>query len=134
MQEGIRSKLMPYVHSHFSEKVAQLTFSVEKFHERFGVNMLEYFQGADFENDGLLNLQQRLPYLIEELGEFANELNQGNYEKAINELVDVAYVVIGTLELHRISELAIAKVIEKNDKKTDETHYKAESGKVLRRE
>ena len=115
----------------FISSIARIAASVYDFHERFDVPS----DGRANSDDSLSVLRRRLPYLIEETGEHAKELNKGNLWDAALELADVTFVALGSvLMLNACGNEACHAVAAKNDAKTAETHvYDASSGKLVRR-
>ena len=101
------------------------------FHLRFGI-------GLDrTEVDTLDRLRDRTSLLMEESGEHAGAVNRGHTAEAVRELVDILYIVFGSMELINLDlvEASLAAVAEKNDSKTDATHFlHPETGKVVRRD
>lgn len=80
-------------------------------------------------------LRGRLPLLVEELGEFAQDINKGNLRDASLEMADVTFVAIGTmLALNTTGVQSSHAVAQKNDDKTLDTHMvEASSGKLVRK-
>ena len=105
--------------------IALLAESVSEFHTRFEIEP----------NAGSMeNMKFRNQLLTEEVGEVAKALNHRDYEQAVRESVDVAYVALGTLLSHAPEAfVGIAEVLAKNAAKTCETHMLDWGGKVVRR-
>ena len=106
--------------------------SVYDFHQRFGVPPVG---PGSSPNESLAKLRERLPLLMEEIGEHAGELNRGNLDDAIIEMADVAFIVLGTLlVLDEAGKGASNSVSQKNNSKTADTHIRVDtSGKLVRR-
>ena len=116
----------------FVSSVSCLSGSVYYLHQRFAVPMIDPLSSAE---ETLQRLRIRLAILMEEVGEHARELNQGDLGKAAREIADVAFVAMGTLLVFDAAgREACIEVAEKNDRKTAETHaIDGTSGKLLRR-
>ncbi len=116
----------------FISSIARIAGGVYDFHERFDGSGPD---GLADSNDFLSVLRRRLPYLVEETGEHAGELNRGDLRKAALELADVTFVALGSLLLlDSFGKEACHVVAEKNDAKTAETHvFERSSGKLVRR-
>ena len=116
----------------FISSIARIAGSVYDFHERFGVSGPDGLAPTD---DFVAVLRRRLPYLVEETGEHAKELNKGNLHDASLELADVTFVALGSILLMDASgKEACHAVAEKNDAKTHETHmFEKSSGKLVRK-
>lgn len=107
----------------FENAVAWMGHSVAMFHNRFGI---EDAEGIDW---------QRLSILVEEVGEYASCINRGNDEEKLEELADVVYVALGTLELSgEAGRKALLRVANKNNAKTHDTHeFNPETRKLVKR-
>ena len=106
--------------------IAQLTASVQAFHQRFGL------VGPSTREEIL----SRIPIQDEEVRELHHAILHETQERLASEATDVLFVAIGTL-LRLDPDLvaqALAEVIQKNDAKTAETHHINNAGKVVRRE
>ena len=105
----------------YIQAVEKLAWSIHDFHERFDCEF-----GDPFSRHLLLD---------EEMGEVAKDINRGNDDAALEELADVVFVALGTLELARHEGImALLNVAIKNDAKTNETHARnARTGKIERR-
>lgn len=116
----------------FVAAVSRLAESVYDFHARFDIHN---FNGKPPADAVFPRLNTRLAFLIEEAGEHAKEVNQGNLEQAAHEMADVAFVAMGTLlEMASLGADSCRQVADKNDKKTPKTHMvEASSGKLLRK-
>lgn len=116
----------------FVAAVSRLAESVYDFHNRFDIPNINANSAADC---AVPRLCARLAFLMEEVGEHARELNSGALADAAAEMADVTFVAIGTLlELDALGVAASRQVANKNDKKTLQTHFIAEtSGKIVRR-
>jgi len=116
----------------FVDAITELAGSVYSFHERFNIGMVDVRD----DEATLEALRQRLSLLIEEAGEHAHELNRGNVEAAISEVVDTAYIALGTvLRLAEPGRDACLAVARKNDAKSLTTHgARSGTGKVVARE
>ena len=102
--------------------INKLIESTNQLHKRFNI------PDATFKD-----MSNRLRLQIEEVGEVAKAINHNNEEELMSEVVDVAVVAIGTLLLLGDKVMPfIEKVIEKNDKKTTETHI-LNDGKIVRK-
>ena len=76
--------------SRFTDAATQMADSVERFHRHFSI---------EAGRDGI-NYHSRLTLLMEEVGEHANAINKGHpVHEVLQEIVDIAYVALGTLEL-----------------------------------
>lgn len=106
--------------------------SVYDFHERFGVPPVDASSAPE---ESLAKLRERLPLLMEEVGEHARELNRGNLDDAMTEMADVAFIVLGTLlVLDEGGRRASNSVSRKNNGKTADTHVRVDtSGKLVQR-
>ena len=100
----------------------KLIISTDNLHRRFDLPPISFKDMSD-----------RLRLQIEEVGEMAKAINHNNEEELMSEVVDVAVVAIGTLLLlgNRVSPF-IEKVIDKNDRKTIETHI-FRDGKIVKK-
>lgn len=116
----------------FVSSIARLAGSVYDFHERFKESPLVSMPS---EEKSLDILRGRLPLLVEELGEFAQDINKGNLRDASLEMADVTFVAIGTmLALNTTGVQSSHAVAQKNDDKTLDTHMvEASSGKLVRK-
>ena len=116
----------------FILSISELAKSVYDFHERFSVPTVDTISNPD---ESLSKISERVPLLIEEIGEHAKALNKGDLVESILELADVAYVVLGTLLiLDNAGKNASEKVAKKNNLKTNDTHIRVESsGKLVKR-
>ena len=113
------------INEEFIQHITELAESVSEFHTRFEVPLMV---------DDIENMKFRNQLLTEEVGEVARALNHGDYDKAVAESVDVAYVALGTLLSHApMSFVHIMEVAVKNAAKTHETHMLDEGGKVVRK-
>ena len=93
----------------------ELIDSVQGLHDRFGF--------SEVDGDLVDVLRRRLPLMVEELGEFAKALNHGNTDAACEEVVDMAFIVLGYLiTIEAYGRSRVAQVIAKNDAKRPETH------------
>ncbi len=109
----------------FIKHVTLLAESVSDFHTRFEI--------VPSSVDNLENMKFRNQLLTEEVGEVAKALNHGDYEQAVAESVDVAYVALGTLLSHApVAFVHIMEVLAKNAAKTRDTHMLDWGGKVVR--
>lgn len=117
----------------FVSAIARIAESVYDFHSRFDKPIPSATQSSE---EYLITLRNRLPLIIEELGEHAQDLNKGNLEDAALEIADVTFVAVGTiLSLESVGVYASCQVAKKNDDKTHETHVIEESsGKLVRRQ
>jgi len=105
--------------------IAQLTASVQAFHERFGL------VGPSSQEE----LLSRIPIQEEEVRELHHAILHQTPDDVASEAVDVLYVAIGNL-LRLDPDLvarALAEVIEKNNAKTRQTDHINDAGKVVRR-
>jgi len=105
--------------------IAELTASVQEFHNRFGL------VGAATQQE----LLSRIPIQDEEVIELHHAILNESPDRIANEAVDVLYVAIGTL-LRLDPELAasaLTEVIQKNNAKTHDTHHINQAGKVVRK-
>ena len=115
--------------SQFRGGIASLVRSVINFHDRFGLETLpdNYDQVINY-------LNSRLYLLDEEVEEHRKDCV---VLPKVEELVDVLYVVLATLETlpRPLALMALRYIEEKNDAKTPETHYfHPLTGKITRRE
>ena len=108
-----------------TELIASLAASVQDFHQRFGLV-------GPHNGEELLN---RIPIQDEEVRELLHAILHESPERVASEAVDVLYVAIGTLVCldPKLVAAALAEVIEKNNAKTERTHYINAAGKVVRR-
>lgn len=112
------------INEDFVERINDLARSIVDFHERFGIE--------NASNMNNMNFRQQL--LMEEVGEVSRAITRGQYEQAVLESVDVAYVALGTLLSHAPQSFTyIVDTVIKNDAKTLDTHEPNWDGKVLRR-
>ena len=105
--------------------VAELTASVQAFHQRFGL------VGPSTQEE----LLSRIPIQEEEVRELHHAILHEAPERIASEATDVLFVAIGTL-LRLEPELvahALAEVIQKNNAKTWTTHHINSAGKVVQR-
>ena len=108
----------------FVQHIHNIAQSVADFHQRFDIPT----------NDDIENLKFRNQLLTEEVGEVAKALNHDDYDQALRESVDVAYVALGTLLAHAPEAFVrIVEVVAKNDAKTPE-HYVLQDGKKVVRD
>ena len=116
----------------FISSITRLAGSVYDFHQRFGQYPATPVPTCE---QSLGVLRERLPFLVEEIGEFAQDLNKGHLENASQEIADVAFVAVGMLlALNGTGAEACHAVAHKNDGKTHQTHMiDASSGKLVRR-
>jgi len=116
----------------FLASITRLAGSVYDFHDRFRQYPLSPVLTPE---ESLGVLRERLPFLVEEIGEFAQDLNKGHLENASQEIADVAFVAVGMLlALNGTGAEACHAVAHKNDGKTHQTHMiDASSGKLVRR-
>ena len=122
---GTCNKGRVLVEKQFIYHILELAQSVVDFHIRFSI------QHAD----DLENMKFRNQLLTEEVGEVARALNHSDYQQAIRESVDVAYIVLGTLLSHAPeSFIHIMEVIKKNLDKDPSTYHLDTSGKIVRLE
>ena len=107
------------------ELIAELTASVQSFHQRFGL------VGPSTQEE----LLSRIPIQEEEVCELHHAIMHETPEHIASEATDVLYVAIGTLLRldPALVAAALAEVIEKNNAKTAETHHINAAGKVVRR-
>ena len=113
------------INEEFIKHIALLVESVSDFHTRFEIPLTV---------GNIENMKFRNQLLTEEVGEVAKALNHGDYEQAVSESVDVAYVVLGTLLSHAPEAfVSIAEVLAKNAAKTRKTHVLDTGGKVVPR-
>ena len=106
--------------------VAELTASVQAFHQRFGL------VGPSTQEE----LLRRIPIQDEEVRELHHAILYEAPERIASEATDVLFVAIGTLLRldPELVALALAEVIQKNNAKTWATHHINSAGKVVRRE
>ena len=97
--------------------LVRLAEEVENFHNRFP----EQEQTPS----------ERVSMLTEEVGEYAQAVNKGDLGKAHEELADVIFVALGTLQKAN-AEAWLDRVREKNERKTTKTH-EVRHGKVVRK-
>ena len=116
----------------FVNASAELADSIASFHERFDVTLLEHRKPEEVTQI----LQERISIFVEELGEHAKEVNKGNWLLAAQEMADIAFVALGTLEVMGLTgAVAMRSIAEKNNAKTHETHeFNYETGKILRKQ
>ncbi len=134
----------------FVYSMYELAISLSEFHERFELfrhRLMIPPESVASHGEGLVHrptmtveeqvahMVKRLPFLVEEIGEHAKELNGNNFELAIDEMIDVVYIAMGTLyTAGETSDAWCASVALKNDRKTLKTHYVSDTGKVVKRE
>ena len=116
-----------YTNSEFALSFMNMAESVERFHMRFSVD------AVDMDLDAM---KERVLFLTEEVGEHVKEVNQGIFDGALEELCDVIYVAMGTIQRARqLGKESVYHVIRKNDDKTSATHYRHPvNGKVTKKE
>lgn len=71
--------------------------------------------------------------LTEELGEFAGAIMRDKEDTAAEELADLLFVALKAFHLLGLDTEALTKVAEKNSRKTRETCYVTDAGKIVRR-
>ena len=101
---------------------------MSEFHRRWGIDRER--EVAPLPTEWLLS---RSALIAEENAEFAAA---GSWEDVAEEAADVLFVAIGTLDMlpDGLAVRAIRTVIDKNDAKTDATHFiHPTTGKVTRR-
>ncbi len=114
----------------FHLNVYHLTKAVAEFHKRFDLPRLEMTEAI--KRTRLQMLTDRLPMLIEELGEYSKAISHGDYDQAGEELGDLLGVTLGILFTHGPNaDLWMQAVCEKYAAKTPETHEIAATGKII---
>ena len=109
----------------FDDAMESMIESVEQFHERFNVK----------KNPSMDRFCGNFPHVVEEIGEVANEINQGRLDGALEELADVVYAALDILcHSGQLGVEAIYHVVNKNNAKTLDTHFKNQSGKIVKLE
>ena len=113
----------------FIEIAGALAGSIYDFHLRFGQSgMLD----VPDESDLIPVLKDRIPILVEEVGEHCRAVNKDHIADAASEAVDIAYVALGTiLTLGDLSVFYSDRIIRKNNGKTLATHFVSGNGKVV---
>lgn len=117
--------------SRLKEQLCALADSIDAFHERFDLVPVVSNEDAVA---GVL--YERLSLLMEEVGEHAGALNKDRADNAIDELVDICYIAIGSL--HRIGMVrnrAIENTIQKNNRKTPKDYVVGQNtGKLIKQQ
>jgi len=116
--------------------VSKLAESVFDFHDKFQVPELDDIHDPNNKEFVLETLRRRLSFLIEEVGEHSRALNRIELSNAIEEIVDVAYVALGTiLVLGEQGNNACNEVSKKNNSKNAGDYVvNSISGKLVRRD
>ena len=116
----------------FIASISELAKSVYDFHERFSVPPIDATANTEA---SLSKIVERIPFLVEEIGEHAKAVNHGDLMESLMELADVAYVVLGTLLImDEAGKDALSQVAYKNNQKTNSTHVRMDSsGKIVKR-
>lgn len=130
----------------FVDQITNLALSIASFHERFELFrhvllLPPFIHGNDAYRNGytergmIEHLKSRVSLLVEETGEHAKALNHDSLYESFAELVDIAYIVLGSIySAGEFADLVVEEVVEKNNEKTLESHHVNESGKVVRNE
>ena len=115
--------------------VSKLAESVFDFHDKFQVPELDTIYDSDNKELVLETLRRRLSFLMEEVGEHSRALNRIELPNAVEEIVDVAYVALGTiLVLGEQGDNACHDVSSKNNSKNAGDYVvNPISGKLVRR-
>ncbi len=115
--------------------VSKLAESVFDFHDKFQVPELDTIYDSDNKELVLETLRRRLSFLTEEVGEHSRALNRIELPNAVEEIVDVAYVALGTiLVLGEQGDNACHDVSSKNNSKNAGDYVvNPISGKLVRR-
>ena len=107
-----------------------LATSVYDFHERFRVPFLSSISTAD---DVTNTMSYRIRLQCEELGELSSAVNKEEFEEIFGEAADVLYIALGTILVSSgYGTNACKAVVQKNVKKTKDTHRLSDSGKVIK--
>jgi NTP pyrophosphatase (non-canonical NTP hydrolase) len=115
----------------FLRAVNDLAESVYEFHERFRVPYLSSISSSD---DVMNTISYRIRLQCEELGELSSAVNKEEFEDIFGEAADVLYVALGTILVSSgYGTNACKTIVQKNLKKTTDTHRMSESGKVIKR-
>lgn len=111
-----------------ADQVTRIAHSVADFHERFGI-----LPPGDKHLAQIMD--ERLMLLLEEVKEHQEGLANWNAPNAADELIDILYVVIGSLYMMETQiEPAILRVLMKNDAKSFETHkFHPVTGKIVKK-
>ena len=115
--------------------VSELAESVFDFHDKFEVHELDAIYDSGNKEFVLETLRRRLSFLMEEVGEHSRALNRIELANAVEEIVDVAYVALGTiLVLGKQGDNACHDVSSKNNSKNAGDYVvNPISGKLVRR-
>ena len=120
--------MKPMTKEQFVEVASRLAESVYDFHVRFDASGIH----EEDEEAIMGHVRNRVPILVEEVGEHCKAVNHNNLIEAAKEAADVAYVALGTLlTLGQYGGRYGHFVVEKNNKKTPETHHIGEAGKAI---
>ena len=108
----------------FTRFAKDLAGSVWDFHKEWNVGSRNYGDASKKHTNSVLSaLSERHEILTEEVDELREAIRNGDTDNAIEELVDVLYVALGSLEAVGENGFeAIEQVIAKNKAKTAETH------------
>jgi|TARA_B100001750_G_scaffold244205_1_gene261041 NTP pyrophosphatase (non-canonical NTP hydrolase) len=115
--------------------ISELAESVFNFHDKFEVPELDRIHDSNNKELVLETLRRRLSFLMEEVGEHSRALNRIELPNAVEEIVDVAYVALGTiLVLGEQGDNACHDVSSKNNSKNAGDYVvNPISGKLVRR-
>ena len=119
----------------YMDAVSELAESVFDFHDKFEVPELDRIHDSNNKELVLETLRRRLSFLMEEVGEHSRALNRIELPNAVEEIVDVAYVALGTiLVLGEQGDNSCHDVSSKNNSKNaDDYVVNPISGKLVRR-
>ena len=85
--------------------ISELAESVFNFHDKFEVPELDRIHDSNNKELVLETLRRRLSFLMEEVGEHSRALNRIELPNAVEEIVDVAYVALGTISTRITNEV-----------------------------
>ena len=102
-----------------ADTVAKVVAGVEWFDRVFDIEPAQ----TDDEEATLFYLRDRLPMLIEEVGEYAKALNNDNLDNAAYNLGDMLFVILETINiLNKYALSRVARVVASNLAKSPNTH------------
>ena len=131
-----RNKLGNLRKERYMDAVSELAESVFNFHDKFEVPELDRIHDSNNKELVLETLRRRLSFLMEEVGEHSRALNRIELPNAVEEIVDVAYVALGTiLVLGEQGDNSCHDVSSKNNSKNaDDYVVNPISGKLVRKD
>lgn len=112
---------------------------VGEFHRKFGIPLYDPRMACEFPT--LATLEYRLKFMDEELREFRESIIENDLEKALDSLIDLAYVAFGTAHYfnaplnpmwQEVQRANMAKVLVTRENCPPEKQYRADEGLVMK--